>query len=255
MKDLVFLHGGSHGSWCWAPLLAEMDRRPGRFGRVLALDMPGSGAKRGRSVSDETLQSVAAELNSDIRDAGFRDVILIGHSIAGVLLPMMAAADPDLFASLIFLATSVPREGESVMDMMGNTLHGQDPDHVGWPLDPSTPPADMALAMFGPDLTPDQLTWLMAEVARDVTPPAVALQAATHAGYDGTIPSTYIVTLRDPILPAPWQRRFAERARCRTIVEIDTPHEPFVSHPALLADTLQRLVEAVPGQEPRHPSP
>lgn len=241
MNDIVLLHGGSHGSWCWSPLRPALEAT-GHFDRIIALDMPGCGTKRGRDVGAETLSSIVAELNGELRAAGIAGAILVGHSIAGILLPMMAARDPDLFSQLIYLATSLPEEGESVLAMMGTTLHGADPDHVGWPADPATlPPAEMAAAMFAPDLTPAQVEWLLGEVAQDVTPPAVATAAATRIGYDGHIPATYVVTLRDPILPPTWQRRFAERARCGTIVEIDTPHEPFVSHPGLLARTLQEI--------------
>ncbi|MNF11871.1 hypothetical protein D3C80_2131970 [compost metagenome] len=53
--------------------------------------------------------------------------------------------------------------------------------------------------------------------------------------------ASYVLTLRDDILPPLWQRRFAERLGCEEVVEIDTPHEPFVSHPELLAEVLRRF--------------
>ncbi|MGI4746817.1 MAG: alpha/beta fold hydrolase [Janthinobacterium lividum] len=245
MKDVIFLHGGSHGSWCWAPLLAELEKHPD-VGRLITLDMPGCGTKRGRDVGTLSLAAVVAELNQDLRILHVRGAVLVGHSIAGILLPMMAVADPPLFSQVVYLATSLPREGETIMEMMGSALHGQDPGHVGWPVDPGTPPAKLFETMFAPDLSHAQFEWLMGEVVRDVTPPAVAMEGATRAGYANLLPSTYILTLRDPILPPPWQRRFAERAGCTAIVEIDTPHEPFISHPVLLADVLRQVIATVP---------
>jgi len=211
--------------------------------KILALDMPGCGVKRGRDSSSETLASIVSELNQDIRDAELQNVVLIGHSIAGVLLPMMAAADPSLFSKLIYLTTSLPREGESVAQTQGTTIHGQDPNVVGFPLDPlTTSLQDLAISMFAPDLSTEQLSWLMGEVAKDKTPDVLRNEPVTRKGYDRKIPATYILTLRDPILPTKWQRVFAERALCERIVEIDTPHEPFVSHPQLLVETLSRIV-------------
>jgi hypothetical protein len=58
VKDLVFLHGANHGSWCWAPLLAELQRTPAVYGRLIALDVPGAGTKRGRDASHETIASM-----------------------------------------------------------------------------------------------------------------------------------------------------------------------------------------------------
>lgn len=242
MAHLVLLHGGLHGSWCWKYLLTELDGSEA-VERVLALDMPGCGTKRSRDTSKETLASIAAELNQDIRSAGLRDVVLVGHSIAGALLPIMAAEDPRLFSQLIYLATNLPLEGESVSQTMGTTTHGQDPDRVGFPLDPlTTPQADLALAMFGPGLSGEQLAWLMGEVAQDKTPPVLGDEPVTREGYDGKIPATYILTLKDPILPPDWQRVFAKRALAEKVVEIDTPHEPFVSHPKVLAETLSQII-------------
>lgn len=242
MADLILLHGGNHGSWCWAPLLDEMAKDKARFERIITLDMPGCGSKRGRDNSRLSLAAVVEELNDDLRSAGVRQGILLGHSISGILLPMMAVEDPSLYSQLIYLATSLPAEGQTIMQLLGTGLHGEDPKHVGYPIDPVTnSPEALSAAMFGQDLSETQLTWLLGEVAQDSTPPAVALEPATRAGYAGLLPATYIITLRDNILPPPWQRRFAERAGAERILEIDTPHEPFVSHSALLAEVLRGL--------------
>jgi pimeloyl-ACP methyl ester carboxylesterase len=242
MAHIALLHGGLHGSWCWKPIEEALDGS-NIAEKVFALDMPGCGKKRYRDSSNDSLAAIATELNQDIRDAGLRNVVLVGHSIAGVLLPMMAADDPSLFSRLIYLTTSLPLEGESINQMMGTTIHGQDPNHVGFPLDPlTTSREDLAVAMFSPDLSSAQLTWLMGEVAQDKTPPALTIEPVTRKGYDGKIPTVYILTLRDPILPPAWQRIFAERALCERVVEIDTPHEPFISHPRLLVETLGSIL-------------
>lgn len=205
--------------------------------------MPGCGSKRERDTTNETLASIVAELNQDIRDAQLSDVILVGHSISGVLLPMMVAADRTLFSSLIYISASLPLDGESIYEMMGTKLHGQDTEHVGWPVDvATTPPSEMAQVMFGPGLTSEQFTWLMAEVAKEKMPHAINIEPATREGYNGTIQASYIITLRDPILPVEWQRKFADRAFCKKVLEIDTPHEPFVSHPVLLTKALEQLL-------------
>lgn len=242
MADLILLHGGNHGSWCWGPLLDELARDGAGFGQIITLDMPGSGSKRGRDNAHLDLAAIVRELNNELRGAGVTQGVLLGHSIAGVLLPMMAVEDPSLYSQLIYLATALPDEGQSIMQLLGTGRHGEDPECVGYPLDPQTSsPQEMSLAMFGQDLSGSQLSWLLDEVAQDSTPPAVALEPATRVGYGGLLPASYIVTLRDNILPPPWQRRFAERAGAGRIIEIDTPHEPFVSHPALLAGVLREL--------------
>lgn len=240
MTDLVLLHGGKHGSWCWEPLTRVMEAQANPFARTIALDMPGCGRKRDRDPEGLSLADIARELNGELRAAQVRGAVLVGHSIAGVLLPMMAVEDPELFSRLIYLTTSVPVEGQSIIQMMGSSQQGTNPDEVGWPADLATASLeDMARAMFGRDLDDAQLAWLLTEVAKDKTPPATQFEPVSRSGYvELGMKATYIVTLRDDIFPPAWQRRFAERLNCDNKVEIDTPHEPFVSHPQLLASTL-----------------
>lgn len=239
---IAFLHGGHHGSWCWQPLIDAMVEG-GFSGRLIALDMPGCGTRRGQDASGQTLASLAAALNADLRAAGVERAVLAGHSIAGALMPIMAAADPALYSRLVFLATCAPVEGQSVTELMGTAVHGDDPDKVGFPLDPRTTPVEqLCAAMFGPDLSEPQFDALMREVALDITPAALFHEPISRDGYPAGQPATYIVTTRDPILPPAWQRRFAERPSCESVVELDTPHEPFFSHPGELAGLLQQLL-------------
>ena len=241
--DLIFLHGGSHGAWCWAPLFEAM-AESGDFGRrAMALDMPGCGSKRGRSAEGKTLAELAREFNEELRVAEVASAVLIGHSIAGALMPVMMAEHPALFSHLIYLAAAAPDEGQNIADLMGRGVHDADPERVGFPLDPMTTPTDrLAAAMFGADLSTAQLTWLLAEVAQDVTPPALFTEQVRYGHRPAGHLATYVVTLRDPVLPAIWQRRFAQRLGCDRVAELDTPHEPFISHPRELSALLGGLI-------------
>lgn len=79
---------------------------------------------------------------------------------------------------------------------------------------------------------------MLSEIAQDSK-----LQARPGACHPrrlrGSATVHYVITQRDNILPPFWQRRIAERAGSDASSMINTPHKPFVSHPALLADVLQ----------------
>ncbi|MGF0237400.1 alpha/beta fold hydrolase [Rhodococcus sp. IEGM1300] len=242
MTDLVLLHGGSHGSWCWGPLVEALSLQPECFGRVITLDMPGCGKKRGRDVASLRLDDVVNELTQELQALEVNQAVLLGHSIAGAILPMMALSAPRLYSHLVYLACALPDEGQSILQLLGNSLHGENPEQVGWPLDPvqATPQA-MAVAMFGQDLSEQTLAWLLNEASQDTTPPCLAVDAISRAGYTTTIPVSYIITQRDNILPVDWQRRFAQRAGASKVIEIDTAHEPFISHTQLLAEVVRGL--------------
>ncbi|MGB8365796.1 MAG: alpha/beta fold hydrolase [Rhizomicrobium sp.] len=65
--NFVFMHGGGQGSWVWEPTIAAMGQQSvGKFGRSLALDAPGCGAKRERDTSKTSFEDIVNELISDI---------------------------------------------------------------------------------------------------------------------------------------------------------------------------------------------
>lgn len=238
--NFVFLHGGQHGSWCWSRLLAANESR--QPPRALLLDVPGCGLKRARGHETPTLAEVVAELNAEVLAADLGPAILVGHSMAGSLMPSMAELAPELYRHLVFLSACLPRRGESVMDTMGQCLAGQDPGVVGWPVDPrSAPPLELLSAMFGPGLDGPTLHHLLQEAVQDQWPMSLATAPVPLDGHLLTQPSSYIVTLQDPILPVAWQGRFAERAAARAMYTLDAPHESFLSHPSELMALLSQI--------------
>lgn len=58
------------------------------------------------------MAEITRELNDELRDMGVSQSVLLGHSVAGVLLPMMAVQAPALFSRLVCLRTAVPLEGQ-----------------------------------------------------------------------------------------------------------------------------------------------
>jgi pimeloyl-ACP methyl ester carboxylesterase len=237
LGDLVLLHGGNHGSWCWSPLVAELERAPRRFSRILRLDTPGAGSKRDRQSDALTIADIARELNEELRAADVRRATFAGHSLAGVLMPVMAAEDPGLFHDLIFLQTSAPREGQNVLEQMYEQT-GFEPASREAAAQPGF------RQLFGMDLNAEQLRWLRTEIRHDHTPRALAEEPVSRRGYDPQrFRTAYVLAKRDPVLPPASQRLFAERLGCQRIIEIDTPHLPFISHPKLTAETLLSLVD------------
>lgn len=238
----VFLHGGNHGSWCWRRLI---DVLQDRFeGKMLALDVPGCGTKRSSPASHALgLSELAETFVNEIRQANIHSAVLVGHSMAGVVLPYLAQRAPDLFSRVIFVSSCVPRLGESVMQTMGSGVRGDDPAVVGYPLDPTaTDPLELMRAMFAPGLSTKDIDWLLHECALDHWPMSLAMEPLAVDVKKIAIPTTYIVTEQDPILPPPWQGRFAERVGAQQQLAIDAAHEVFLSHPIELADLIERAL-------------
>ena len=114
MPEFVLVHGGSHGAWCWERLRPELTRHGYRSH---ALDLPGHG--KDRTPREEVSWASQVEALDDfICELGARDVVLVGHSLAGVLIPEVAKRRRDVVRQLVFLASIVLEPGECALDTM-----------------------------------------------------------------------------------------------------------------------------------------
>ena len=232
----ALLHGGGHGSWVWEDTVRALEAQGAD---VLALDVPGCGLRRERETLELGVEVVADELLADIAASGLTDVVLVGHSQGGTMLPVMVQRRPDLFRRLVYLSCCAPLPGQNILEMMGGGVQGDYPDEVGWPLDPDVHGREVQRPiMFCNDMDEDQRRAFLVRLDLDNWPMAVTY--AVHWSYDhlGDVPSSYIVCERDGILPVAWQERFAERLRVDRTVRIDAGHQAMNTQPEALAGLL-----------------
>jgi len=234
--DYVFLHGMGQGGWVWSDTIAALEAQTrGRFGRALALDAPGCGTKRGR-VETWGAEEIAAELVGEIEAAGFRDVVIAGHSQAGTVLPHMARMRPDLFRRLVYVTAVAPLDGENVTEM-GRSLASDAPSAP-----PREPPKDMAAqlrAVFCNDMSPDGADAFMGRLGSDAWPAQTMTESRWSYDHLGAVPATYIVCLSDLALVPAWQEAFAGRLKVDRRVRIDAGHQVMITRPHALAEALR----------------
>ena len=239
--DYAFLHGGGQGGWVWDETIAALgEQTAGGFGRALALDAPGCGRKRGRATDGVDNEQIAAELVADIEAAGFKDVVLVGHSQAGMVLPFMLELRPDLFRRAVYVTCSAPPAGRTTLSMMGESLHGENPDEVGWPVDPRTSSiAERYPLMFCNDMTLAEAQAFMAKLGQDMWPALTYSVSNWRYDHLDAVAASYVVCLRDGSLPLPWQEAFAKRLKAGRIVRIDAGHQVMNTRPHALAEALR----------------
>ncbi len=237
--NFAFLHGGGQGSWVWEDLLAEM---PGV--NATLLDIPGCGSKRGRDTAGLGVDAIAEELLGELAAADLSDIILVGHSAAGTILPRMAEYAPERFRRLIYLTCTAPLPGKNVLEQMGGSLHGTVEDETGWPVDPATTTLEERYgAMFCNDMDEAEGAAFLAKLGSDMWPMGSMLNRDWRYDHLAAVPSTYILCEQDMSLPPPWQERFAERLHCERIVRLNAGHQAMNTQPKALAALL--MAEAI----------
>lgn len=243
MSDFAFLHGGGQGSWVWDETIAGIAAQSGGAARCLALDAPGCGTKRGRDTAQVAFADIARELIADVEAAGMRDVVLVGHSQAGMTLPQMAEFAPGLFSKLVFVTCSMPLPGKSTLDQMGNSQHGDNEDEVGWPVDPDNSSLEERFrAMFCNDMGEQQADAFLAKLGKDMWPACCYSYSDWRCDHLAEMDVSYVLCLQDQALTPPWQVKFAHRLHSNRIIRIEAGHQVMCTRPQALAEML--LAEA-----------
>jgi pimeloyl-ACP methyl ester carboxylesterase len=125
----VLCHGFTGSSHDWALELDALSERR----RVVTLDQRGHGSstKVGR-LDGYSIAQLAADLAQFIDAVGNGPVDLLGHSMGGRVVMIMALGRPDLVHSLILMDTSAwsfQPEDEAVRSMVQGYIESFDPSH------------------------------------------------------------------------------------------------------------------------------
>jgi pimeloyl-ACP methyl ester carboxylesterase len=244
LANFVLVHGAWHGAWCWArvlPLLARAGHR------AHAVTLTGLGDRSHLLNRDITLETHIADVMQTIESEELRDVVLVGHSYAGMLVTAVADRMTDRLAHLVYVDAVVPKPGEA----WGST-------HA-----PATREARLAAAKASPQnafpvpdpavfgLVGDDHAW----VQRRQTPqPAQPYEAPLQFDVRrvASLPRTFISCTApslgtiDAIRPRVTSREFWGGAWLpgSRVVEMKTGHDPMVTEPAALAEILLSCVAA-----------
>lgn len=235
IKRFLLIHGGSHGAWCWEAVSRELHR----LGHsAFALDLPGGGddpTPRDSVTFDSYVQAV----NAFIEAEGLDDFILVGHSLAGIILSEIATANRGKVREAVFVAAFTLDQGERAIDLIAPErvpdyyrIAEASPEH-SLMLDYQT-----ARNRFFSDLGDDA-----ARAAYErLTPQPLApyLEPARHAAHTLHAISRYIICRNDRNLSPDACLGYAKKLG-GAVQEIDAGHDVMLSHPAELAALLAGL--------------
>src|SRR5262249_15275097 len=108
-KPFVLVHGAFMGAWGWSSV-ADSLRAQGA--KVTVVELPAHGADM-TPLSGATLDAYVATVASAI-DATGDSVVLVGHSMAGMVITSVAEQMPGKIEKLVYLAAFVPKDGDTL---------------------------------------------------------------------------------------------------------------------------------------------
>ena len=228
MTTFALVHGAWHGAWCWERLLEPLAQRG--HGAV-AIDLPAEDMEAGLDAYADIVAAFTAPVDDD--------VIVVGHSLNGLILPLVAARRP--VSALVYLCAFIPVEGQSMNDQFRSSPEpvltfeaSPEPDGHGrshWP--------DEAAARRGlyPDLTDEDAAWAFAQLR----PQAPTTQSQPHLADLPPVRAVSIIGAYDAAMNPEWLRLITRERLGTDPIELEAGHFPMISEPEALADALDAL--------------
>jgi pimeloyl-ACP methyl ester carboxylesterase len=233
----VLVHGGCFTSACWDAVVPQLT------GEVLAVDLPGRG-KHPADLRRITVNDWAASVVADIEAAGYDDVVLVGHSLAGLTLPRVAALIPDKVRQLVFVSCAVPRDGQTLQgaldDNFDERVSAETREHTQPDNAPTVMPRELATVMFCNDMDPADTERTLDLMVPDAT--TVLSEPLDMAGLLTSIPRTWVRLTQDAVVTPETQDAFIANCGPATdVIDLDAAHMAMISRPKELAEILNRL--------------
>jgi pimeloyl-ACP methyl ester carboxylesterase len=240
MSTYLLVHGAWHSGQCWervAPLLASAGHR------VVTPTLTGYGDTAHLAGPEVGLDTHVDDVVRLIIEEDLTDVVLVGHSYAGLVISSVANQVPGRIAQLVYLDAMVPEHGETAADVMTGTQGMIDlalRSESGWRIPPMpempppvglfgvTDPADVAWLRT---LLSDQPVRCLTQPVRLDNPDATKIQR-THIHC--TVGKPEGVTRR----PVPGVQPNGTPAQ---MWELPTGHDCMITMPVELAELLLKL--------------
>jgi pimeloyl-ACP methyl ester carboxylesterase len=120
MTDFLLIHGAWHGSWCWRAVIAQLERKGHR---AYAPDLPCDDAN---ASWDDYAAAALDEL-----EYGNRELQLVGHSLGGGVIPLIAANELPI-TRLVFVCSYPPAVGKSLDEAIADAPDLSDPQALAF---------------------------------------------------------------------------------------------------------------------------
>jgi pimeloyl-ACP methyl ester carboxylesterase len=231
--DIALVHGNYHGGWCWDLLRPELERLGHR---VFTMDLPISDPTGGAAVYAKTVDGAIP---------GDSVPMIVGHSMAGLVIPLVALRRP--VHSLVFLAAMLPVPGKSANEQRSSepmdakvaprSAEWIDLGDGVWMVGPTT-----ATELFFHDASREVAAWAVARLRPQSY--GVLDEKTPLEDWPPKVACHAIVCRDDRAFNPDWVRAAARERLGTEALEIDGAHSPFMTRPRELAALLDSCARA-----------
>ena len=238
-KTFVLVHGAWQAAYVWQDVKARLEAAGQK---VIVVELPAHGSDTTPAVAtsiDVYRDKVIAAINST-----GEKVILVGHSMGGVVVTAVAEKIPEKIEKLIYIGAFVPANGQSILDL--SMLDSQ--SKLGASLIPSGDQLtldikrDSIISIFCQDASLPIQQLVQSKFRVEPAIPFTNKATLTNDHY-GKVDKYYIHTLQDHAIGINLQYQMATAAHITKTYSLNTGHCPFLTQPDSTAKLLLSIIQ------------
>jgi pimeloyl-ACP methyl ester carboxylesterase len=235
LPALVLVHGGAHAADCWDLTIDEIHCMEPEL-TVLAVDLPGRRGKPG-DLWTLTIADWVDSVVADIEGAELNDIVIVGHSMAGLTVPgVVTKLGASRVREMVLAAACIPPEGAAMVDVVAGpiALIARRNARKGAPKELRK---GIANFVFFNGVPRARRRFMAGRLYPDSS--RIPAEKVSSGDLPDEVPRTWILTLRDRTHSAKEQHESIEAiGGVQNVISIDTCHGLMVSEPERLAEIL-----------------
>jgi pimeloyl-ACP methyl ester carboxylesterase len=232
-KTYVLVHGAWQAAYSWKQVKLELEKRGNK---VIAVDLPGHGDDN-TDPSGIHMESYKAKVVAAIQ-AEPGKVVLVGHSMGGMVVSITAEAIPSKIERVIYVGAFIPKDGQSLLEVSGadkESLLSEQLELKGLLLGIKN--LSLVPKLFAEDATEDLKKELSDKYRADPFLPFNEHVALSNQNF-GSVIKSYIRTTKDLAIGITLQNQMIKDAKIIDIRDIASSHCPQLSKPVELTNIL-----------------
>lgn len=241
----VLVHGSFHGNWCWSKLIPLLERAGHQ---VFAPNLPASGGDPA-PIENADLASYATRV-AGVIDGIAGPVILVGHSMGGIVTSQVSEQRSDRLAAAIYVNGLLLRNDESLGSFLdaNKALNVDDlvlkNMKVSADGQTATFPQEKATEVFYNTCTPADADWAKSQLTPQRTKVYGDKLQLTTERY-GKVKRFYVKGMKDNAVSPLYQDAMLKNTPCDQVFTLDGDHSPFLSAPDKLAEIILSVSKSV----------
>ena len=238
-KNYVLVHGAWQAPYVWDSVKTLLLNEGNN---VTVVELPGHGSDLTPpsaitlSLYTTTVLNAISQINGP--------VILVGHSLGGMIISSVAEQIPSKIEKLVYLAAYMPASGQ-YLNGLAHTEHDSELGQAGvLIISTAGDTIDVAhneiVDVFIQDGTPQIQNLVLQNYRTEPLIPFLDTVSLTAANF-GSVQKVYIQTLMDHVVSPYLQNKMIAAAGVKTVYQINTSHSAFLVKPDSVAILLTEI--------------